>query len=76
SVKKLFQQAGIPPWERIRMPKLYLGEKLVCIPGLVVDREFAAQGLDMGIEILIDPLIAPSSDPNHEIAVVQRCGVW
>ncbi len=28
------------------------------------------------IEILIDPLIAPSSDPNHEIAVVQRCGVW
>jgi tRNA(Ile)-lysidine synthase len=76
SVKKLFQQAGIPPWERVRIPKLYLGEKLVCIPGLVVDRQFAAQGADMGLEILIDPLIAPGSDPNHEISVVQRCGVW
>jgi tRNA(Ile)-lysidine synthase len=34
SLKKLFQEAGIPPWERDTRPLLYLDGKLAAIPGL------------------------------------------
>ena len=31
SVKKILQEAGIPPWERAKIPLIYCGEKLVMI---------------------------------------------
>lgn len=34
SLKNLFQEAGIPPWERDRLPLLFCGEDLVWVPGL------------------------------------------
>lgn len=38
-LKKFFQEQSIPPWERDRLPLLYLDEELIAIPGyLVVDR--------------------------------------
>ena len=76
SVKNLFQQAGIPPWERIRIPGLYVGQKLVCIPGLAVDSKYAAQNGDEGHEVVIEPLYLPVGSPNLANGVVQRSGVW
>lgn len=35
SLKKLLQEAGIPPWERERLPLVYVGEQLVFIPGVL-----------------------------------------
>lgn len=35
SLKHLLQEAGIPPWERSRLPLLYIGEQLVYIPGVL-----------------------------------------
>jgi len=32
SVKQLFQETGIPPWQRSRWPLIYWGEQLVVIP--------------------------------------------
>jgi tRNA(Ile)-lysidine synthase len=32
-LKKLFQEAGVPPWERDRIPLIYSGESLVCVVG-------------------------------------------
>ncbi|HEX2237500.1 MAG TPA: tRNA lysidine(34) synthetase TilS [Gammaproteobacteria bacterium] len=32
-LKKLFQEAGIPPWERDRIPLIYVGERLVIVAG-------------------------------------------
>jgi tRNA(Ile)-lysidine synthase len=34
TLKNLFQEAGIAPWRRDRLPLLYCGEELVWVPGL------------------------------------------
>ena len=36
SLKNLFQEAGVPSWEREGLPLLYCGEELVWVPGLGV----------------------------------------
>lgn len=40
SLKNLFQEANIPPWQRARLPFLYVGDVLVAIPGLGVACEY------------------------------------
>lgn len=42
ALKNLFQEAGIPPWERERMPMLYCDDALAWVPGLGVDVRFRA----------------------------------
>lgn len=42
TLKNLFQEAGIPPWEREGLPLLYCGEVLVWVPGLGVAAGFRA----------------------------------
>jgi tRNA(Ile)-lysidine synthase len=32
--KKIFQQAGVPPWERLKFPLIFVGDRLVAIAGL------------------------------------------
>ncbi len=34
TVKNLMQEAGMPAWERERVPLIYCGEELVCVPGI------------------------------------------
>ena len=41
TLKNLFQEAGVPEWERSRLPMLYCGQRLVWVPGLGVDADFA-----------------------------------
>ena len=33
TLKKVLQELGVPPWVRDRLPLIYLGDKLVAIPG-------------------------------------------
>jgi tRNA(Ile)-lysidine synthase len=42
SLKNLFQEAGIPPWERARLPLLCCGADLIWAPGLGVDARYRA----------------------------------
>jgi tRNA(Ile)-lysidine synthase len=42
TLKNLFQEAGVPPWERERLPLLFSGEELVWVPGLGIDARFLA----------------------------------
>ena len=42
TLKNLFQEAGVPPWERERLPLIYSGDELVWVPGLGVDCAYAA----------------------------------
>jgi tRNA(Ile)-lysidine synthase len=37
TLKNLFQEAGLPPWQRDRLPLLFCGEDLVWAPGIGVD---------------------------------------
>jgi tRNA(Ile)-lysidine synthase len=41
-LKKLFQEWGIPPWQRARVPLIYLDGELAAIPGRLVCQPFAA----------------------------------
>jgi tRNA(Ile)-lysidine synthase len=42
TLKNLFQEAGIPAWERERLPMLFCGDDLVWVPGLGVDARYQA----------------------------------
>ncbi len=42
TLKNLFQEAGVPPWERERLPLLFCGERLAWAPGLGVDAAFVS----------------------------------
>jgi tRNA(Ile)-lysidine synthase len=42
TLKNLFQEAGIPEWERRRLPLLFRGESLVWVPRLGVDAAYRA----------------------------------
>jgi tRNA(Ile)-lysidine synthase len=44
TLKNLFQEAGVPPHERDRLPLLFCGDALVWVPGLGVDARFQARG--------------------------------
>lgn len=39
-LKDLWQQCGIPPWERIRTPLLFIGTELAVVPGIGVCHPF------------------------------------
>jgi tRNA(Ile)-lysidine synthase len=41
-LKKLFQEWGVPSWERPRIPLIYLNHELAAIPGRLVCQPFAA----------------------------------
>jgi tRNA(Ile)-lysidine synthase len=49
SLKKLFQEWGVPPWERERVPLIFVGEKLAAVVGYGVSNEFAVQEGMQGI---------------------------
>ena len=54
-LKKLFQQKGIPPWERTQVPLVYVGDELAAVVGFWYCQPFDAQGGESGMEfILID----------------------
>ena len=51
SLKKLFQEQGIPPWERDRIPLIYIQDQLAMVPGLWVCEPFQAGPAEPGMLI-------------------------
>ncbi len=49
TLKNLFQEAGLPPWQRDRLPLLFCGEDLVWAPGIGVDERYRAPAGDAGL---------------------------
>jgi tRNA(Ile)-lysidine synthase len=49
TLKNLFQEAGVPPWERERLPLLFSGDDLVWVPGLGIDARFQAPAGAQGL---------------------------
>jgi len=49
SLKKLFQSHAIPPWERARIPLIYIGDELAAVAGLWVCEPFQAGPTDAGL---------------------------
>ncbi len=51
SLKKLFQAHAIPPWERDRIPLIYIGDELAAVAGLWVCAPFQPGPTDAGLLI-------------------------
>ncbi len=49
SLKNLFQEHHVPPWERERLPLLFCGEELVCVTGIAIHADFQAGPEEAGI---------------------------
>ena len=50
-LKKLLQEQGIPPWQRERVPLLYLDDELAAVVGLFVCEPFRARDGQPGVAI-------------------------
>src|SRR2546425_3905655 len=49
TLKNLFQEAGVPPWQRDRLPLLFCGDDLVWAPGLGLDSHYQATADTIGV---------------------------
>ena len=57
ALKKLYQERGIPPWERERIPLIYVDRKLAAVAGLWICEPFQARAGEAGMEIDWQPEI-------------------
>ncbi len=48
SLKKLMQEAGIPPWQRNRIPLIYIDNQLACVCGYWVAESFSVSADHQG----------------------------
>lgn len=55
TLKNLFQEWGVPPWLRDRVPLLFADGKCIAAVGYFVDPEYAAIGDEGGWEISLNP---------------------
>lgn len=55
AVKKLLQEAGIPPWQRDNWPRVRLHGELVAIPGICICEGFVAEPGQQGLELRYEP---------------------
>ena len=51
SLKNIFQQHGVPPWERQVFPMIYAGTQLVCVTGLATAHAFKAKPDEEGVVV-------------------------
>jgi tRNA(Ile)-lysidine synthase len=56
-LKKLLQEAGVPPWERGRLPLLYVQDELAAIGDRWVCEPFAAKSDEPGLAVVLEPVV-------------------
>lgn len=54
-VKKLFQEAGVPPWQRGHWPLLMAGEEIAAVPGVCICEGFQVAPPQRGLHLLWEP---------------------
>jgi len=55
-LKKLLQEAGVPPWERKRMPLVYVNDELAAIGDRWVCEPYAARADEAGWKLRLEPV--------------------
>jgi tRNA(Ile)-lysidine synthase len=63
ALKKLLQEAGVPPWQRDRLPLLFVGETLIAVPGLWIAHEFVAVPGESGWEPVWESVVRYGLSP-------------
>lgn len=61
-LKKLFQEWGVPPWLRNKLPLIYYQKELIAVVGYDIDPRFAAKQNELGFVIECIPKF-----PNSEL---------
>jgi tRNA(Ile)-lysidine synthase len=51
TLRKLLQEAGVPPWERSRLPLLWCGERLVWVGAIGSDASFVCPPGEQGLAV-------------------------
>lgn len=51
TLKNLLQEAGMPPWERRRLPLLWCGDRLIWAAGIGVDAAFRCEVGQIGVTV-------------------------
>lgn len=51
TLKNLMQEYKVPPWLRDRLPLLYCGDELVCVPGVAIAAKFQADKGEAGVHM-------------------------
>jgi tRNA(Ile)-lysidine synthase len=54
TLRNLFQERGVPPWERWRLPVLCIDNAVAYVPGIGVAVSFAARAGEAGIDFLLE----------------------
>jgi tRNA(Ile)-lysidine synthase len=60
TLKHLFQETGVPPWERARVPLIYRGDDLLAVAGYWVCAEFQARVDEPGTRFMWSRAIVPT----------------
>ncbi|WP_210330676.1 tRNA lysidine(34) synthetase TilS [Aliikangiella sp. G2MR2-5] len=51
SLKKIYQELAVPPWEREYYPLIYVDDELAAVPGIFVSQKFLAKPGEEGIAL-------------------------
>lgn len=65
TVKRLLQEADLPPWDRLRLPLVYVDGCLACVPGIAVDAEWQAGPGAAGVVLEWTALPAGATLPSR-----------
>lgn len=60
TLKNLFQEWGVQPWERDRLPLLYFQDQIIAIPGYYLHEDYRANSAQTGWVIQIEPSGQPA----------------
>ena len=63
TLKNLFQEWRIPPWERHRIPLIFVEEELVSVVGYFISERYKANQDEMGYEFVLESLEHPPTLP-------------
>ena len=55
-LRKVLQQAGVPPWERARIPLIFIDHRFAGMPQVVLDESCRARSGEAGLEVHIRDL--------------------
>ena len=53
TLKNLLQEHHVPPWQRERLPLLYCGDDLVCVPNVAIAAEYLADSHEAAISVQV-----------------------
>ncbi len=63
-VKKLFQEAGVPPWQRGQWPLLMAGDEIAAVPGICVCEGFQVAPPGRGLHLSWEPRLGSCEEPG------------